>query len=153
MSPYRFDRLGPDDLDPMRQLLALFADVFEEPDTYLSRQPDDDYLRARLADPSFVTMVAREGSQVVGGLVAYELRKFEQPRSEVYIYDLGVAEPHRRRGIATGLIRALQPIAAGLGAWVIYVQADLADAPAVALYESLGRREDVLHFDIPVTHG
>jgi aminoglycoside 3-N-acetyltransferase I len=31
---------------------------------------------------------------------------------------------------------------------VIYVQADHGDAPAISLYESLGTREDVLHFDI-----
>jgi aminoglycoside 3-N-acetyltransferase I len=30
------------------------------------------------------------------------------------------------------------------------VQADRVDAPAIALYESLGTREEILHFDIPV---
>lgn len=34
-------------------------------------------------------------------------------------------------------------------AYVIFVQADKGDAPAIALYTKLGRREDVLHFDIP----
>jgi aminoglycoside 3-N-acetyltransferase I len=29
------------------------------------------------------------------------------------------------------------------------VQADAGDGPALALYESLGTREEVLHFDIP----
>jgi aminoglycoside 3-N-acetyltransferase I len=33
---------------------------------------------------------------------------------------------------------------------VIYVQADRGDGPAIALYESLGTREDVHHFDLPV---
>jgi len=32
---------------------------------------------------------------------------------------------------------------------VLYVQADLDDGPAIALYSKLGSREDVLHFDIP----
>jgi hypothetical protein len=36
------------------------------------------------------------------------------------------------------------------GAYVIFVQADVADAPAIALYTKLGAREDVLHFDIAV---
>ncbi|HSN71174.1 MAG TPA: GNAT family N-acetyltransferase, partial [Steroidobacteraceae bacterium] len=57
---------------------------------------------------------------------------------------------HRRRGIAAALIRKLQQIAASRGAWVIFVQADHGDEPAIALYSKLGRREDVLHFDIPV---
>ena len=84
---------------------------------------------------------------------AYDLQKFEQQRSEIYIYDLAVAATHRRRGIATALINALRAIGAARGAWVIYVQADTGDddAPAIALYESLGVRENVLHFDIAVT--
>jgi aminoglycoside 3-N-acetyltransferase I len=47
------------------------------------------------------------------------------------------------------LIAELQAIAAALAAWVIYVQADHGDDPAIALYGKLGTREDVIHFDIP----
>ena len=67
---------------------------------------------------------------------------------DIYIYDLAVDEPFRRRGIATGLIDKLRAVAVARGAWVIFVQADPGDAPAVALYSKLGAREDVLHFDI-----
>jgi aminoglycoside 3-N-acetyltransferase I len=35
---------------------------------------------------------------------------------------------------------------------VIFVQADHGDDPAIALYERLGVREEVLHFDIAVGH-
>jgi aminoglycoside 3-N-acetyltransferase I len=34
------------------------------------------------------------------------------------------------------------------GAYVIFVQADKVDDAAIKLYESLGTREDVFHFDI-----
>jgi aminoglycoside 3-N-acetyltransferase I len=34
------------------------------------------------------------------------------------------------------------------GICVIFVQADLVDAPAIALYTKLGVLKDVLHFDI-----
>jgi ribosomal protein S18 acetylase RimI-like enzyme len=78
------------------------------------------------------------------------LDKFERMRREVYIYDLAVAAEHRRRGIATMLIKRLREIAAERGAWVVYVQADYGDYPAIALYEKLGNREEVLHFDITV---
>ena len=88
------------------------------------------------------------GEQVVGGLVAYELEKFERERRELYIYDLAVREEHRRQGIATALIGRLRTIAAQRGAWVIFVQADYGDEPAIALYERLGVREEVLHFDV-----
>lgn len=68
----------------------------------------------------------------------------------MYVYDLAVAATHRRRGIAQALLEHLRDIARERGAWVVYVQADYGDDPAIALYESLGRREDVLHFDIAV---
>jgi aminoglycoside 3-N-acetyltransferase I len=87
---------------------------------------------------------------VAGGLVAYELDKFERARREIYIYDLAVTERHRRRGIATALIQELTSIAERRGAYVVYVQADYGDDPAIALYDSLGVREEVLHFDIAV---
>jgi aminoglycoside 3-N-acetyltransferase I len=100
-----------------------------------------------------VALAAVKDGDVVGGLAAYELKKFEQPRSEMYIYDLAVAEGHRRQGIATALIQELQRIAAARGACVIFVQADYGDDPAIALYTKLGIREDVMHFDIPVEGG
>ena len=85
---------------------------------------------------------------MVGALSAYELMKYEQERSEFYIYDLAVAKPFRRRGIARSLIEALKPIARDAGAWVIFVQADREDEPAVALYRSMGVEEQPLHFDL-----
>lgn len=89
---------------------------------------------------------------MVGGLAAYELQKFEQERSEIYIYDLAVLEAHRREGIATSLIDKLKSIGVDRGAYVIFVQADTAaeDQAAIALYSKLGIREEVLHFDIPL---
>lgn len=36
------------------------------------------------------------------------------------------------------------------GAHVMFVQADAGDRPAIVLYTRLGRREDVLHFDIEI---
>ena len=79
-----------------------------------------------------------------------QLKKFEQQRSEIYIYDLAVAAAHRRQGIAAALLEELRRIAAARGAYVIFVQADIGDEPAIALYSKLGAREDVLHFDLTV---
>jgi aminoglycoside 3-N-acetyltransferase I len=81
------------------------------------------------------------------------LQKFEQERSEIHIYDLAVAPEHRREGIATALIQKLERLAVARAAYVIFVQADVGDGPAVALCSKLGAREDVLHFDIPVQDG
>lgn len=143
-------RLGLGDLALMKAMLVLFGEVFEEPETYGGAVPRDGYLQRLLAGDHFLAFVAVKGEAVVGGLAAYVLEKFEQERREIYIYDLAVAEPHRRQGIATALIRATQREAAALGAWVIMIQADHGDAAPVALYSKLGTREAVLHFDIAV---
>lgn len=143
-------QLGPADLSAFHELLTVFGDAFAEPETYGGALPNDAYLQQLLGRDHVIAVAAFDDGTVVGGLCAYVLDKFEQARSEIYIYDLAVAEAHRRRGIATALIQALQRIAAARGAWVIFVQADHGDDPAIALYESLGVREDVLHFDIPV---
>lgn len=142
--------LGPHDDTLFDAMLDLFGSAFDDPESYGSARPNAAYVAGLLANPSCIALVAKDGGAVVGALVAYVLPKFEQARSEVYIYDLAVAAAHRRRGIATALIGALKPIARARGAWVIYVQADHDDPPAIALHSGLGVREDVLHFDIPV---
>ena len=58
-----------------------------------------------LGSDSFIALAASKGGEVVGGIAAYELKKFEQPRSEIYIYDLAVAAAHRYTATA-GLRRA-----------------------------------------------
>ena len=122
----------------MREALRVFADAFDEEENFFSAPPSDSYLARLLSDPRFVLLVARIGDAVVGALSAYELVKYERERSEFYIYDLAVAEPFRRRGVATALIAALKPIAKAAGGWVIFVQADRVDDPAIALYRTLG---------------
>ncbi len=136
------------DLQTLRELLIVFGDSFDDHESYQSAAPSDEYLNNLLAREDFIPLVAVEDDKVIGGLAAYVLHKFEQERSEIYIYDLAVDEAHRRRGVATALINKLREIARERGAWVIYVQADHGDDPAIKLYESLGVREDVLHFDI-----
>jgi aminoglycoside 3-N-acetyltransferase I len=48
-------------------------------------------------------------------------------------------------------VERLREIAAGRCTYVMFVQADYVDGPAIALYEKLGAREEVLHFDIRVS--
>lgn len=144
--------LAPDDIPLLDALLKMFGEVFDEPETYTGNRPSAAYLQDLLSGDIFIALAALKNGDVVGGLAAYELKKFEQERSEIYIYDLAVRSGHRREGIATALIGKLKEIAAQRGAYMIFVQADtnVEDEPAIALYTKLGKREDVLHFDIPV---
>ena len=143
-------RLGAGDLVLFSAMNALFGEVFGDRESYDANPPDDDYAEALLARKDTVLLLAEADGKAIGALAAYVLPKFEQARSEVYIYDLAVVESWRRRGVATALIEDLRGIAREAGAWVIYVQADTLpeDEPARALYDKLGTREEVLHFDI-----
>jgi len=146
--------LAAEEITQLREMLSMFGRAFGEAATYTERQPDDHYLGSLLASSAFVAVAVFVDGKVVGGTAAYILRKFEQARSEMYIYDLAVDENYRRQGVASAMIGELQKIAVERGIYVIFVQADRGDDPAIALYTKLGVREDVLHFDIePIKNG
>ena len=129
----------------------LFAQGFYDAETYSAAPPDDAWSARWLANPDHVALIAEAGGEPVGALAAYVLPKFEQARSEIYIYDLAVLESARRQGVATALIDHLRAIAREVGAWTIFVQADIVpeDEPARRLYRKLAWEEiTALHFDI-----
>ena len=140
--------LGSGDIATFRAMLSLLGAAFNDVESYSARQPDDTYIARLLASDIFIAIAAFDDESVIGALAAYVLPKFEQVRSEIYIYDLAVDENFRRQGVATSMIEELKKIAVARNAYVIFVQADYGDDPAVALYTKLGTREDVMHFDI-----
>ncbi|NBU98685.1 MAG: GNAT family N-acetyltransferase [Spirochaetia bacterium] len=149
---YKIDHVST--LEEYMEMLDLFSDVFSDPSSYSTNRPSNDYIQKLLSDKNFIALVAKNDSgKVIGALVSYVLRKFEQERSEIFIYDLGVAKEFRRQKIASNLIEKLKIIGKEIGAYVIFVQADkdIEDLPAIALYKKLGTQEDVFHFDIDVS--
>ena len=107
--PVEVRQLSADDLSQMLELLDLFSDVFDDPESYARKRPRAGYLQQLLASDTFIAVVATQDDLLVGGLAAYELRKFEQERSEIYIYDLAVRPTHRRQRIATRIDRGTAP--------------------------------------------
>ena len=150
ISTLRIYQLTPADLSLLRQLNALFAEAFHDADSYAAAPAGDGYLADVLSRSHVIVLVGLQDDIVIGGLVAYELPKLEQARSEIYIYDLAVADNFRRQGVATRLLEQLRRLARQRGAWVVFIQADYGDDAAIGLYTKLGVREDVLHFDLPV---
>ena len=147
---YTYRQLTIEDVKLLKELLRVFGHAFNDSETYQHAIPSDEYLTNLLGKEDFIVVVAMMEKTVVGGLAAYVLEKFERQRREIYIYDLAVSDVHRRRGVASGIINALKKIAAAQGAYVIFVQADLEDGPAIALYRSLGTMKAAHHFDIEV---
>lgn len=146
--PISIRTLRPGDAALLRRVSSMFGEAFDDVKTYREAQPTTRYLERLLGMDTFIAVAALAGDEVVGGIAAYVLPKFEQERSEIYIYDLAVAAMHRRKGIATAMIAELGRIASSRGAYVIFVQADYGDDAAIALYSRLGAREDVMHFDL-----
>ena len=140
--------LAPEDVALMEGMLTTFGDVFDEVQTYSGARPSAAYLKRLIDGDHFIALAALQDGEVVGGIAAYELQKFEQERSEIYLYDLAVASAHRRQGIATALISELKKIARKRGAYLSFVQAEADNEPAIALYSKFGKHEEALHFEI-----
>lgn len=83
MTDYHMQALDPTDLPLMRALLRMFGGVFDDLSTDTGNTPDGNYLANLLAADHFVVLVALYEGEVIGGLAAYELKKFEQARSEL----------------------------------------------------------------------
>ena len=141
--------LSSSDIGLLRSIVELFAREFDEPPDPLAPASHDGYLGQLLARESFVAIAALADGVVVGGITGHVLPKSGEARSELYLYDLAVASDWRRRGIAAAMIEKLKDVAREKGAHLIFVQADVGDSPAIALYSRYSARRDVLHFEIP----
>jgi len=142
--------LNSGDADLLRSINNLFARVFDEPQDPLAPRPDKSYLTQLLARDSFIAVAALGDGHVVGGITGYLLPKAGETTSELYLYDLAVDADWRRCGVASAMIERLKQVAREKGAAGIFVQADVEDAPAIALYSRYSARRDVLHFELEV---
>ena len=94
--PFSTHILGIHDALLMRSILSVFGEAFQDVQTYNGSQPSTAYLEHLLGSDTFIAIAALKNQEVVGGIAAYVLPKFEQERSEIYIYDLAVLETYRR---------------------------------------------------------
>lgn len=136
------------DIAAFRQLLDVFADVFEMKDF---SPPDDAYLKRLLAREEFIVLVANEIDTVIGGLTAYMLPSYYGRSSELYLYDLAVRTAFQRRGVGRKLLESLTAYCREHGVREFFVQADAPDEQALNFYSALGGiPEKVVHFTYPI---
>ena len=93
---------------------------------------------ALLADPRTLMLVAFDGERPVGLVLAHELPRRHGDLAKLFVYEVDVAESHRRRGIASALLGRLGDLARGRGIRTGVVLADPGNGPANALYRSAG---------------
>lgn len=123
----RYLHLSPADA---HALLDVAGDVFDEPIV-------PERVRAYLADDAHIMVVAIDGATVVGQCAAVIHRHPDQA-TELYIDNLGVAETHRRRGIARELVARMFEIGRARGCAEAWVGTELDNDAANALYAGLG---------------
>lgn len=104
------------------------ADVFDE-----EMQPDR--LAAFLADANHALFVAVEAGVVIGQIRG-NVHLQPDRASDLYIDNLGTAPGHQRRGIASGMIRALIAWGRERGCTYVWVATETDNEGGIAFYES-----------------
>jgi aminoglycoside 3-N-acetyltransferase I len=145
--PIEIFRLQKSDLKLMINLVDVFNEVFEEYHTIASQNQ----LEKTLSKPSFYAIVAIIKGKIVGGLTAYELERYYNDSSELYIYDIAVKVPYQNQGVGKRLISYLKLHAFQNDIETIFVEAHSDDTDAVKFYEStFGTSEKVDHFNLEI---
>ena len=114
-------------------LMNVAPEVFDNP-------VDPELAREFLADPRHHIAVAIDDGQVVGFASGLHYVHPDKP-PELWINEVGVAPSHQRRGLAGAVLRALFDVARAHRCTHAWVLTDRGNAPANALYASLGGRE------------
>jgi ribosomal protein S18 acetylase RimI-like enzyme len=91
-----------------------------------------------LADPRTLLLVAFDGERPVGFVLAHELPRRHGDRANLFVYEVDVAESHRRRGIASALLARLGALARERGIRAGFVLTEPDNGPANALYRDAG---------------
>lgn len=137
-------KLGSNQVDLALQLFLFYQrdDGIENP-----TQGSDKYLKNLLSRTDFHVIVAVENEKVIGGLTAYELRKYKDEEREMFLYEIAVEAEYRRKGVGRALIEYLQRICREKGIGVMFVGALENNQPALKLYRATGGRgEKVVEF-------
>jgi ribosomal protein S18 acetylase RimI-like enzyme len=126
-SPAEVRALGPSDA----ALVLGAAALFDEP-------PDPASVRAYLADPRNVFLLAMEGGRAVGFLRGTELGQLKSDQRQMFLYEIAVLDDARRNGVGSDLVRTLLRYCRERSFEEVFVFTDPANAAAVALYRSTG---------------
>jgi len=121
-------RLHPEEAQEVLRAAALF-----------DHRPDPEAVRSYLADARNVFLLAWEGDVPVGFLRGTKLLQLKSPRRQMFLYEIGVAEGQRRRGVGANLVRELLLYCKAGGFEEVFVFTDdPANEAAERLYRSTG---------------
>jgi ribosomal protein S18 acetylase RimI-like enzyme len=120
---------------------------------YLFDAPPDLATAERfLVTPGHHLLLAFEEGRAAGFVSGVELTHPDKG-TEMFLYELAVDEPFRRRGIGTALVDALLEIARAQGCYDMWVLTDHDNDAALATYRTTGTTDESSHvmltWDLP----
>jgi len=95
-----------------------------------------------LDDKNNALFVANVGDEIVGYLTAHRLQRFDKRRAEVLLYEVGVDENFRRRGIGKALVEGVKRWAREVEADEVWVVTEMSNEAAVHLYQTCGGKKE-----------
>ena len=122
--------LGPGDAHKVSAAAQLFDDA-----------PRPDATSRFLTDPNHHLLIAYDEGRPVGFVSGVEVTHPDKG-TEMFLYELGVAEEYRRRGTGTNLVQGLASIARSRGCYGMWVLTDETNAAALATYGHAGANRE-----------
>ncbi len=136
-------RLGVGDEELVRRLSVEDARFEEAGVAPRERTPHTvESARAFLSVETNVQLAALDSGAPVGQLLAYELIRRHGDGKMMFIYEIGVRDDHRRRGVGRALFEALQAICRERGIARAFVITNESNETAMSFYRSLGGTRD-----------
>ena len=110
---------------------------------HLFDHPADPAATARfLAEPGHHLLLAYDAAARAVGFVSGVELTHPDKGTEMFLYELAVAERYRRRGIGRALVGRLAAVARELGCYGMWVLVDTGNDVALAAYRSAGGEGD-----------
>jgi ribosomal protein S18 acetylase RimI-like enzyme len=133
--------LGPGDVDAV----VAASDLFDDPAV-------DRFAQRFLDSEGHHLLVAYEDEKPVGFVSGVEMTHPDKG-TEMFLYELGVSEPYRRRRIGTALVMSLRQLAIDRGCYGMWVLTDIDNEAALATYQRARATERSSHimvsWDLP----
>jgi aminoglycoside 6'-N-acetyltransferase I len=79
-----------------------------------------------------------EDARIIGLALAYTLQRYDGKADMMYLHEVDVIEPARRKGIGKALIENIRDLCRAEGIMKLFLITNKSNIPAVGLYESLG---------------
>jgi ribosomal protein S18 acetylase RimI-like enzyme len=127
-------RLGPEDEDPVTAAGFLF-----------DKPPAEEATRRFLGEDNHHLLIAYDEAQEPVGFVSGVELTHPDKGTEMFLYELSVHEPARRRGVGRRLVEALASLARERGCYGMWTLTDHDNEAAQATYTSAGGRTASSH--------